>query len=91
MFGISPPVHTLNPESRHEFALYKIPNPENLLATLLVAGTTFYFSCKQFATFCKEMYEKLAHAPTVIQVAGDSSARDTSSPYKWDQRKNYKL
>ena len=65
--------------------------PKNLLATLLVAETKFYFSCKQFATCCKERYEKLAHAPTVIQVVGDSSARDTFFPYKWDQRKNYKL
>ena len=47
----------------------------------LLPEPTFCFSCKRFANFCKEMYEKLAR-PGKLGQAGEPSTQDNVSPYK---------
>ena len=56
--SIISPSPATSSDLKHERLFF--PESVSTFLQLVVAEPTFCFSCKQFATFCQKMYEKLA-------------------------------
>ena len=61
---------------------YHNKNDDPARKLTLLVKQTFYFSVKQFATFCKEMYEKLARPRCSLGRRAILLPRDNCFPYK---------